>query len=472
VSTSVGSPSAERGQVERASLRESLVAPLRTLERREAPYYLLLGASVLLLSLGLVMVLSASSVRSYVDFDSSFAIARQQAQWLLIGAPLMWVAAHLPVRFWRMAAYPAVVGSLALLALLPFVGREINGNTNWFFVGGVSVQPSEAAKLALALWGADLLARKRKVLGQWKHLLVPLVPVAGALVALVLYGGDLGTALILCAILGGLLFVAGAPLRLFAVMGVLGTAMVLVLSQLPGTSYRMDRITGWLDPASADPMAEGYQALHGKYALGSGGWFGVGLGASWEKVPGELPEAHTDFIFAIIGEELGLVGTIAVLLLFAAVGYGGFRVALHSRDPFVRLAAAGVTSWILVQAMVNIGAVIGVLPITGIPLPLVSYGGSALLPTMVALGMLLSFARRDGRRPRRAGRPRPAGAPDRPAGRSPARSTESGLARAAGGAPARPVGRRPAPPARHTPGVGNGAARAGGPTRPAGGRRS
>lgn len=437
--TTTRAPSARRGPVQRASLRESLVAPLRTVARPEAPYYLLLGASALLLALGLVMVLSASSVASYASYESSFVIARQQAIWLTAGAPLMWVAARMPVRWWRLLAYPAIVVSLALLALLPFVGREINGNVNWFHVGGVSVQPSEAAKLALVLWGADLLARKRKVLAQWKHLLVPLVPVAGVVIALVLYGGDLGTALILCAILAALLFVAGAPLRVLALMAVLGTAMVLILSQLPGTAYRMRRITGWLDPASADPLDAGYQALHGKYALGSGGWFGVGLGASREKVPGALPEPHTDFIFAIIGEELGLVGTIAVLLLFAALGYAGFRIALATPDPFARLAAGAATAWILVQAMVNIGAVIGVLPITGIPLPLVSYGGSALLPTMVALGMLLSFSRPAVRTAgNRRGR-RVALAPARPPGRT--------APRPGGRTSARPAGRRPARPA-------------------------
>jgi cell division protein FtsW len=162
----------------------------------------------------------------------------------------------------------------------------------------------------------------------------------------------------------------------------------------------MSRITAWLDPATADPLDEGMQALHGKFALASGGWWGTGLGASKEKW-GSLPEAHTDFIFAIIGEELGLVGTLAVLLLFGAVGYAGLRVGVHASDPFVRYAAAGITSWILVQALVNMGAVLGILPIAGVPLPLVSYGGSALVPTMIGLGMLLSFARPQRRASRR-----------------------------------------------------------------------
>jgi len=240
------------------------------------------------------------------------------------------------------------------------------------------------------LWGADLLARKHRLLDQWKHLLVPLVPVGGTVVMLVLLGGDLGTAVILMAILAALLYAAGSPLRLFVVVGAPVALAVAVMVQ--GRSYRLERITTWLDP-SLDPQGAGWQALHGKFALASGGWWGVGLGGSKEKWGG-LPEAHTDFIFAILGEELGLLGTVVVLLLFGVVGYAGLRVAVHATDPFVRLASVGVTAWILCQALVNIGAVLGILPITGVPLPLVSYGGSALLPTLLGLGMLLSFARR------------------------------------------------------------------------------
>lgn len=400
-------PPTPSATVQRASLREAVMGPLRSLECPHAPYYLLLGAVVMLASLGIVMVLSASAIRSYDATQSSFSIVRQQAMWLGLGLPLMLVAMRMPPRVWRLLAYPALLLAVVLLALVPLIGREVNGNTNWIQVAGFTLQPSEPAKLALALWGADLLARKHRLLGEWKHLLVPLVPVTGLLLLLVMLGGDLGTALIISAIMAGLLFVAGAPLKTFAWMGALGVAAVLLLSVLPGTRYRMARITSWLDPSSADLSAIGYQALHGKYALGTGGLFGVGLGASREKMPSALPEAHTDFIYAIIGEELGLAGTVTVLLLFAAIGYAGFRIALQAKDLFVSLAAGAVTTWILVQALVNIGAVIGVLPITGVPLPLISYGGSALVPTMVALGMLLSFARHNllggGRGPRPRG---------------------------------------------------------------------
>jgi cell division protein FtsW len=371
------------------------------LHREATPYYVLLGASSLLLALGIVMVFSASSVVAFSFMGSSFAIVSKQMMWVVIGLPMMWLASRLPVKVWRAFAYLGLITSLALLFLVVFAGTEVNGNKNWLDFGGpFRIQPSELAKLSLILWGADLLARKHKLLTQWKHLLVPFVPVGGFVIGLVLLGGDLGTAIILAAILGALLYVAGAPFRLFVWAAVPAFAVLAVMLQT--RAARLSRIQDWLHPNASDPLGSGFQALHGKFALASGGWWGVGLGGSKEKW-GSLPEAHTDFIFAIIGEELGLVGTLAVLALIGAVGYAGLRVAVAATDPFVRLAAAGVTAWILVQALVNVGAVLGILPITGVPLPLVSYGGSALVPTMLGLGMLLSFARpRRGRTRRRA----------------------------------------------------------------------
>jgi cell division protein FtsW len=374
------------------------------LDRDATPYYLLLGASALLLVLGVVMVFSASSVTAFAFLGSSMAIVSKQAMWVVIGLPLMWCASRLPVRAWRLGAYVGMATSLALLLLVAVAGTEVNGNRNWLDFGGpFRIQPSELAKLSLVLWGADLLARKERLLDQWKHLLVPLVPVGGGVLGLVLLGGDLGTAVILAGILGSLLWVAGAPARLF-VTATLPVGL-FVAWMVSSHSYRMSRITDWLHPEQADPLGTGLQALHGKFALASGGWWGVGLGGSKEKW-GALPEAHTDFIFAIIGEELGLVGTLAVLVLIGLIGYSGLRIALAATDPFVRLASAGVTAWLLVQALVNIGAVLGLLPIMGVPLPLVSYGGSALVPTMLGIGMLLSFARPPGSRlsRRRVGR--------------------------------------------------------------------
>jgi cell division protein FtsW len=387
----------------------------RLIDRPATPYYLLLGASVLLLVLGVVMVFSASSVNAFAFLGSSMAIVSKQAMWVVIGLPLMWFAARLPVRAWRVVAYLGLATSLALLVLVAVAGTEVNGNRNWLDFGGpFRIQPSELAKFSLVIWGADLLARKERLLNQWKHLLVPVVPVGCGIIGLVLLGGDLGTAVILAAILAVLLFAAGAPLRLFVAGAV---PVVLSIAYMVNShSYRMSRITDWLHPEQADPLGSGMQALHGKFALASGGWWGVGLGGSKEKW-GALPEAHTDFIFAIIGEELGLVGTLAVLALIGAIGYAGLRIATAAADPFVRLAAAGATAWLLVQALVNIGAVLGIFPIMGVPLPLVSYGGSALVPTMLAIGMLLSFARPPStRRARRAERGERAA--DGPVGRS------------------------------------------------------
>jgi cell division protein FtsW len=292
----------------------------------------------------------------------------------------------------RALAYPLLLGSVFLMCLVqvPGVGESVNGNTNWISVGGpFQLQPSEFGKLALVMWGADLLARKgdKGLLVQWKHLLVPLVPVTVLLLGLIMMGGDMGTTMILAAILFGMLWLAGAPTRLFA--GVLGGAAVLALLAVVTSSNRMGRLHCI---AASDPDNGCWQAVHGIYALASGGWFGSGLGASVEKW-GELPEPHTDFIFAVTGEELGLAGTLSVLALFAALGYAGIRVAGRTEDPFVRFAAGGVTTWITAQAVVNIGAVLGLLPIAGVPLPLFSYGGSALLPTMFAIGLLICFAR-------------------------------------------------------------------------------
>jgi cell division protein FtsW len=359
-------------------------------------YHVLLGATVLLTAVGLVMVLSASSVEAFQSSGSPYSYVRRQAVWVGVGGMLMWAASRLPVRVFRVLAYPALLLGLTLLVLvlLPGVGRNVNGNQNWLDFGGpFSIQPSEPAKLALVVWGADLLARKERMgsLTRWRHLVVPLVPVAFLVVGLILAGGDLGTAVVLMAVLLALLFVVGAPMRFFVGLGtVLGALVAGLVAMEP---YRVTRVRSFLDPF-ADYEGSGWQAAHGLFALSTGGWWGVGLGASREKW-GTLPEAHTDFIFAIIGEELGLVGTLGVLLLFAALCYAGARLAGQTRDPFVRLATAGVVAWLCVQTFVNVGAVLGVLPITGIPLPLVSYGGSAMLPTMTALGMLLAFARRE-----------------------------------------------------------------------------
>ena len=282
--------------------------------------------------------------------------------------------------------------SVALLILVLFIGVEVAGQRNWIdIIGPFRLQPSEFAKLALVVWGADVLTRRRDAVPTWNTLLVPLVPVAGIMMILVLLEGDFGNTVMLAAIMAGMLFAAGVPLRFFAALGALGAVGIFLLTL--AAPYRMERFTSWLDP-SADRLGYGWQITQGQYALGTGGWWGVGLGASREKW-GSLPEAHTDFIFPVIGEELGLVGTLSVLLLFGLLAFAIFRLSRTTQDPFVRMASAGVGAWIVIQAVVNIGGVLGLMPITGVPLPLVSYGGSSLVPTLTALGMVLAFARNE-----------------------------------------------------------------------------
>ncbi|MGW3492726.1 putative lipid II flippase FtsW [Streptomyces sp. NPDC001020] len=390
----------------------------RTWDRPLTAYYLILGGSLLITVLGLVMVYSASQVTALqLSLPGSFFF-RKQFLAASIGALLMLVASRMPVKLHRALAYPMLAGSVFLMALVqvPGIGMAIHGNQNWISLGGsFQIQPSEFGKLALVLWGADLIARKqeKRLLTQWKHMLVPLVPVTFMLLGLIMLGGDMGTAIILTAILFGLLWLAGAPTRLF--VGVLAVAGAIGVFLIKTSPNRMDRLAciGATDLGSDGTC---WQAVHGIYALASGGFFGSGLGASMEKW-GQLPEAHTDFIFAVTGEELGLVGTLSVLALFAALGYAGIRVAGRTKDPFVRYAAGGVTTWIIAQTVINIGAVLGLLPIAGVPLPLFSYGGSALLPTMFAIGLLIAFARDEpgaraalARRQPRFGRKRAGGA--------------------------------------------------------------
>jgi cell division protein FtsW len=364
------------------------------LEHLESPvttYYLLLSTTAMLVVIGLVMVLSASSVTSYKDTNSSYTIFFNQLQFAVVGVIGAFVANRLPLVIWKRVSVPLLAVAIALQALVfvPGLGVSVNGNRNWIRVAGQQVQPSEFAKLALVLFGATVLAKKRRMLGRFLHVAVPLVfPAGGLLLLLVLGGNDLGTGLVLLAIIAGMLFVAGVPARMFLVAG--AGAAALAAAMALSSANRMGRIHTWL-AGCTDPNAC-FQTIHGQYALADGGWWGVGLGASREKWSW-LPAAHNDFIFAIIGEELGLPGTLVIIGLFGLLAFACYRLVLRSDDFFVRVATAGVMVWILTQALINIGGVIGLLPVIGIPLPLVSSGGSALMATLIALGMLLSFAR-------------------------------------------------------------------------------
>jgi cell division protein FtsW len=448
------------------------------LDRPLASLHMLLVCTALLSTIGLVMVLSASSVDSYSETGSVFGIFKKQLMWLVIGLPVFWLGVRLKPATYRRLATPAlIVATLGLLAVLvPGVGVMVYGARRWIDIGPLQLQPSEPAKLALVLWGANLLTRRHKLLGDWRHMLLPLLPVAAVLGALVMLEPDLGTTLCFMLILFGLLWTVGAPARLFAGLAAVAVSMVAVLIIIE--PYRLTRFTSFLHPG---PDAPGTwdQASQGLSALSSGGWFGVGLGQSRFKW-GLLPNAHTDYIFAILGEELGLIGCVVVLGLFVVLAFSGLRVAHRTVDPFARLVAGACTVWLTGQAIINIGYVCGLLPVTGIPLPLISFGGTSLVLTLFVLGMLCSFARHEpaavtlvrtrgqGRfarlmrlpvperqpidRPRRSRRPKPAAEPvpgaratrtaTRNATRTATRTTPTGTTPT--GKPARaPAGSRP-----------------------------
>ncbi len=356
-------------------------------------YYLVGGVTLLLLLLGLVMVLSSSTISSIRQHGSPYAVFLDQAKFALIGLPLLVVTSRLPVSAFRRLAWPVLIGALTLQLLIftPLALSE-GGNTNWILIPGINqaLQPSEFVKLALVIWLAAVLAAKRSLLGEVRHVLVPGVLVAAVSIGLVLKGHDLGTALVLIVLVAGALFAAGVPMWMFTIAG--GFAVAAVAALTLSSENRRDRIAAFLGIGEVDPQGLGFQTKHGLWGLGTGGLSGVGLGASREKWL-YLPEAHNDFIFAIIGEELGLLGTILVLALFGALAVGLTRIVRRHPDPFVGIATGAVAAWILVQAIVNIGVVIGLLPVIGLPLPLLSAGGSALITTLLALGMVLAFAR-------------------------------------------------------------------------------
>jgi cell division protein FtsW len=382
-----------RPRLRTPSLRDRAGSWRALLDRPLTSYYLILGITSLLLGLGLVMVQSTASVYDLSENLSPYADLEKQLLGCAVGLPFMWIAARSRPQLFRALAYPLLAISVVglSLTLIHGVGVSEYGAARWISIGGQEMQPSELAKLALVLWGADLLARKEKLgqLADWRHLLVPLMPGTCVLCLLVMTGNDLGTTVVLLVIFLTLLWVIGTPGRVYATLLILmGLAVLLMIVSDP---YRFNRLIDFLHPQGG-PMGPYQQGIQGIRSISSGGVFGVGLGASRGKW-GYVPEAMSDFIFAIIGEELGLVGTMCVTVLYGGLAFAGLRVARRAPDVFCRLAAAAITAWIVLQAVVNIGAVIGVLPITGVPLPLVSAGLSSLLVTLVALGMLMAFAR-------------------------------------------------------------------------------
>lgn len=384
---------AERRGMPPGGVRAALRARLHVSGAGTVPFALVAASSVCLLVLGLVMIFSASFVQSTAESGDAFGIIGRQLLWAAVGLPPAAAAALADHRVWRRVAIPLLLLAtvLSALVLVPGLGTSVAGARRWFDLGLASFQPSEMVKLVVPLAVARMVDQRwRRVrAGDMRALLLPALPLLALVTVLVLAGPDLETALLVAATGGAVLFVAGLPGRLLAggLLGAGGVGLAGVLT----SDYRRERVAAWLDPAS-DPANVGYQAWQGLLALGSGGVFGVGLGASrgkWLYIPG----AHTDFVFAIIGEELGLVGALFVLALFVALAAGGVLTAQRAADPFGRLVATGITTWMVLQAGINTGSVVGLLPITGVTLPLVSYGGSSLVFTMLGIGILISIAR-------------------------------------------------------------------------------
>ena len=459
-------------KVPRPSLsRQLLPAVHGLLARPLSSYFLLIASSGLLLLIGLTMVFSATGVKAYAKDGNAFSAIANQAVFALLGLLAFWVCQRLPARTLRYLGRYVLGAAIALLALLDLLGAlesvrlisaprigPVRAELLWLYLGPIGLQPAELAKLGMVLWGADLIARKGPALGHWRELATPLFPVVGLLFVLVGYN-DLGTMLVLLALIVGLLWAAGVRLRVFAALGVLGLAGIGLLiaaasagagsGQTGAQNYRLARLTAFLKPLDqCDLQGLCYQLIQARSAIFEGGWFGVGLGKGVLKW-NWLPEADSDFIFGVVAEELGVVGCGVVLALFSVLAYTGFRIARRSQDPFRRLAATAITTWLVCQAVINIGGVVGLLPITGLPLPFISAGGSALVVTLAAIGILASFARAEpdaaralnARPPARwvrlvwaplpplppPRRPRPERAPAQKTGRAPAKAARGRL---------------------------------------------
>ncbi len=373
---------------------------------------LLIGTTLFLVGFGLVMVLSASSVEEQSATGDPFARVVRQAIFAAIAIPAMLIVGRLPARFWKRWAWPAVLvtGGMQLLIFIPGLGASSGGNRNWISIGGITMQPSEFLKLALVIWIGTVLGARRDQLGDWRRLLLPVGPVAGAAIALVLAGSDLGTAAIMLIVVFGCAFFAGARMT-HLLIGGLGVGIIALLFAIASPN-RMSRINTWIQGCTdADYSGYCWQPQHGMWALASGGVLGVGLGNSRSKW-NWLPEADSDFIFAIIGEELGLIGALVVLVIYALMAIVLVRIMRRARESFTRIVTGGVLVWVVGQAFVNIGVVLGVLPVLGVPLPLISSGGSSLIAVLLAIGVVLSLARQETQNALRI-----AAAPVRPAAR-------------------------------------------------------
>ncbi|GAB3302315.1 putative lipid II flippase FtsW [Epidermidibacterium keratini] len=358
-----------------------------------ASFYLVLMLTAALVAFGLVMMASASAVDSMVTFGSPYYLFTRQLIFVGMGIAALVVALRMRLQTLRRLSPMMMIVSMVLLALVlvPGIGVEIYGARRWFDLGITLFQPSEFGKVAFLIWGAHVLVQRKKLLDTWGGLLKPILPGLAILAGLIVIEPDLHTTVVYLIIFLALLWVVGTPMRLFGLLGI-GAVCVGVIA-IASQGFRLTRVTSFLNPWS-DPEGAGHQALQGFYALGTGGLFGVGLGNSRTKW-GALPNSHSDYIFAIIGEELGMVGALTVLALFVALAYTGMRIAHRTSDLFIRLVSSATVVWLCAQALINVGYVVGLLPVTGITLPLISSGGTSLVVTMFAMGVLASCARHE-----------------------------------------------------------------------------
>jgi len=361
-------------------------------------FYRLAGLTGFLVVFGLVMVLSSSSIDSLVANRDAYYIFSRQFLYALIGLALMLVLASLPVSFIRNRVGLVLMIGFALQLAVPFIGISVNGNTNWLSIAGFTLQPSEFLKLALIMYMGWFISNREFEMDNPKRVLLPLLLVGSGAVVLVMFGRDLGTAVIFSIIIFGTLVMAGAPGKILGRLALVAIALATLATAT--SASRMARITAWLNPGSASSDAFNWQFEHGTWALAAGGVFGVGLGNSKMKWSW-IPEVENDFIFAVIAEELGLIGAMVVIGMFALLIASLIRVMLRAQTTFARVTTLGVVIWILSQSAVNIAVVLGVLPVLGVPLPMISAGGSSLIATLSGIGLVLAFEKENHRQPLR-----------------------------------------------------------------------
>jgi cell division protein FtsW len=386
------SPKAAPKAAERANrLSEATSSFFKNFFRAQSrEFYLLIGLVIFIVGVGLLMVLSASFVDSLRANNNAFSIFNKQFISSIVGFVMLFVLATLPIEFIKRMVIPATAIALAVQLAVLLIGTSVNGNKNWINIFGFTVQPSEFLKLLGIVYAAKFLYERQDEFDDPRRVWFPLVAIAGLFIIPVVAGGDVGTGIVMAAVFFAIWASAGLPRRLINVYAI-GAALAVPLIMISNSSRR-GRIMAWLDPSAADPNDYNWQTTHGIWAFAAGGLQGVGLGQSKLKWSW-IPEAENDFIFAIIGEETGLIGALALIILFIFLTIVMIRIAFRTRDLYRRMVVLGVMFWISIQAFINIAVVLTLLPVLGVPLPLISAGGSSLLATLMAFGVVLGIER-------------------------------------------------------------------------------